>query len=203
MTLPTDLSKYSAQEKLRNGRVIEIRALRLDDREEVLEAVQRMSEESLQRRFFSSRRTFSEKEINKFFEVDFINVVALTAVTEESGHPIIAGACRYMVFEPGRAEVAFGLGDKYQGQGIASAMLRHLTEIARSAGIEEFHADVLPGNLAMLKVFEKSGLDISTTREEGTVHVIMRLHPSISAGAAALSKKGESIEEKESRRTHD
>jgi RimJ/RimL family protein N-acetyltransferase len=203
MISPSDLSGYSAFEKLRNGRVIEIRALRPDDRDEVLETVQRMSMESLRRRFFAPRRTFSQKEIDKFFEVDFINVVALTAVTEESGRPVIAGACRYMVFEPGRAEVAFGLEDKYQGQGIASAMLRRLTEIARSAGIEEFHADVLPGNLAMLKVFEKSGLDISTTREEGTVHVVMRLHPAISAGPAALSKKGESIEEKESRRTHD
>jgi RimJ/RimL family protein N-acetyltransferase len=146
-----------------------------------------MSDESMYSRFFSPRRTFSEKEINNFFNVDFVNVVALTAVVEEAGHPVIAGACRYVVMEPGRAEVAFGLRDKYQGQGIASIFIRHLIDIARSAGIEEFHADVLPGNLAMLKVFERSGLAVSMTREEGTVHVVMRLRPV----PATLSKAGE------------
>jgi RimJ/RimL family protein N-acetyltransferase len=199
--IPTDLSKYSAIEKLRNGRVIEIRALRPDDRDELLRTVDRASTESLQRRFFSPRRTFSEKEINRFFDVDFVNQVALAVIVDESGRPVIAGGCRYILIGPGRAEVAFGLEDKFQGQGIASAMLRHLIAIASSAGIEEFHADVLPGNLAMLRVFEKSGLDISMKREEGTVHVVMRLHPAIPAGPA-LSKKGEAIEGEESRGTH-
>lgn len=203
MTIPTDLSEYSAFETLRNGRVIEIRALRTDDRDELLRTVERTSAESLYLRFFSPRRTFSEKEISDFLSVDFVNIVALVAVAKESRHPVIAGACRYAVIEPGQAEVAFGLQDQYQGQGIASAFMRHLVAIARSAGIEEFHADVLPGNLAMLKVFEKSGLDISMTREEGIVHLVMRLHPSISAGPAGLAKKGELIAEEDIRGTHD
>jgi hypothetical protein len=59
--------------------------------------------------------------------------------------------------------------------GIASLMMRHLSAIARAADISEFHADVLPGNLAMLKVFEKSSLGLSTTRDGGTVHVVIKL----------------------------
>ncbi len=187
MKLPTDLSKYSAVETLRNGRVVEIRAVRPDDRDELLRTVDRTSTESLRRRFFSPRRTFSKEQVDKFFDVDFVNHVALAVIVEENGRRAIAGGCRYIVIGPGRAEVAFGLEDRYQGQGIASAMLRRLIGIALSAGIKEFHADVLPGNLAMLKVFEKSGLEVSTTRDEGIVHIVMRLHPAIAAGPAALS----------------
>jgi len=196
MTTSTDLSEYSAVEKLRDGRLIEIRAIKPQDRDEMMRTVGRASTESHYTRFFSPKREFSDREIDYFLNVDFVEHVALVAVAEESGRRVIAGGGRYIVSRPGSAEVAFGLVDKYQGRGIASALMRHLIGIARSAGIEEFQADVLPGNLAMLRVFEKSGLEISTARGEGIVHVVMRFPPSVSA---ALSKKGESIEGEESR----
>jgi hypothetical protein len=43
---------YSAVERLRDGRTIEVRALRPDDQEDMLAAVDRTSVQSLQRRFF-------------------------------------------------------------------------------------------------------------------------------------------------------
>jgi hypothetical protein len=36
-------------------------------------------------------------------------------------------------------------------------------------------AEVLPENIAMLKVFEKSGLPLSTKREPQVVHVTLQL----------------------------
>jgi ribosomal protein S18 acetylase RimI-like enzyme len=65
--------------------------------------------------------------------------------------------------------------DEYQGQGIGAALMRHLAAIARAAGLEELIAEVLPDNIAMLKVFEKSGLRVSTTREPRMVHVALGL----------------------------
>ena len=53
MTDSTDLSRYSALETLRNGRVIEIRAITPEDREGLLKVVDRASKESFYRRFFS------------------------------------------------------------------------------------------------------------------------------------------------------
>lgn len=186
MITTADLSKYSAFVKLRHGQVVEIRAIRLEDRDELLRTVGRASRESLYTRFFSPKREFTEGELDYFLKVDFEKHVALVAVVEEDGRQAIAGGGRYIVSAAGSAELAFGLNDEYQGRGIASALMRHLTGIARSAGIEEFHADVLPDNLAMLRVFEKSGLEISLTRDEGTVHVTMRLHPPL---PAALRKR--------------
>lgn len=175
MTNSTDLSRYSALETLHNGRVIEIRAIKPEDRDGLLNVVDKTSKESFYRRFFSPKRDFSEKEIDYFLNVDFVKQVALVVVLREAGRSIIIGGGRYIVYKPGCAELAFGLGDAYQGQGIASAIMRHLTAIARAAGLEELHADVLQGNVSMRKVFEKSGLAVSITHEHGVMHVTLRL----------------------------
>lgn len=74
-----------------------------------------------------------------------------------------------------RAEVAFALIDEYQGQGIGTALMRHLSSIARGAGLQELIAEVLPENAAMLDVFKKSGLHPTIRHERGVVHVTMQL----------------------------
>jgi GNAT superfamily N-acetyltransferase len=107
--------------------------------------------------------------------VDFIKHVALVAVGEEGGGPVIIGGGRYIVVQPEKAEVAFAVVDQYQGRGIGAALMHHLAAIARANGLKELIADVLPENLRMLKVFEKSGLRLSTKREPGVMHVSVRL----------------------------
>ena len=168
-------AKYSAFELLRNGRRIEIRALRPGDRADLVAAVGRTSARSLYRRFFGLKRYFSEKEIDFFLNIDFANHVALVAVAREGGRPAIVGGGRYVVVRPGTAEVAFTMVDKYQGQGIGAALMRHLTALARDAGLKELIAEVLPDNISMLKVFEKSGLDLDKRQEDGVVHASLKL----------------------------
>ena len=168
-------SHYSAVEKLRNGEQIEIRALRPQDRDDLMAAVDRTSSDSLYRRFFAVRRHFTETEESFYLNVNFVSHVALIAVANENGQPIIIAGGRYVVGEPGQAEVAFTVVDKYQGRGVGAALLRHLAMIARQAGIRELVAYVLPDNRAMLKVFEKSGLKYTAKRESGSVYVKLGL----------------------------
>jgi RimJ/RimL family protein N-acetyltransferase len=166
---------YSATETLRDGRRVEIRALKPGDREDLLAAVGRTSEQSLYRRFFAFKRGFTEREVEFYVNVDFATHVALVAVIEEEGRPVIAGGARYIVVEPDRAEVAFAVDDAHQGNGIGSTLMRHLAVIARQAGLRELVADVLPENTAMLKVFARSGLEITTRRESDATHVVLQL----------------------------
>jgi RimJ/RimL family protein N-acetyltransferase len=166
---------YSAVEVLRDKRRVEIRALRPDDRADLLAAVGRTSEQSLYRRFFTVKGSFTEPEIAFFLNIDFVNHIALVAVLEDLGRPRIVGGGRYIVVQPGRAEVAFVVVDQYQGQGIGSALLRHLATLARRAGIDELIAEVLPDNNSMLKVFEKSRFRLSRRRESQVVHVTLHL----------------------------
>lgn len=166
---------YSAVERLRDGRELEIRALKPADRAALAASVRRTSEETRYRRFFAPKRSFSEKEIEFYLNVDFVSHVALVAVLEEAGQPTIVGGGRYIGSEPGRAEVAFAVDDPHQGLGIASRLMRHLVAIARDAGLRTLTAEVLPDNAAMLKVFERCGLAAKTRREAGVVHIELAL----------------------------
>ena len=170
-----DAANYSEFETLRGGRRVEIRALRPDDRTGLAAAVARSSSESLYRRFFSVKRNFTESEIDFFLNVDFVNHVALVAVVEENGRPGIVGGARYIVVQPGTAEMAFAVVDEYQGQGMGAALMRHLAVIATSAGLRTLIAEVLAENMPMLKVFEKSGFPRSLRHEAQVVHVSLEL----------------------------
>ena len=167
--------KYSAIERLRDGRRLEIRALTSEDRSDLIAAVARTSAESLRRRFFVSKRNFTDQETAFFLNVDFVNHVALVAVLEEGGRPVIAGGGRYIVVRPGEAEIAFAVVDQYQGQGIGKALMRHLATIAQAAGLKRLSAEVLAENVPMLRLFEQSGLPMSTKREADVLHVTLRL----------------------------
>jgi RimJ/RimL family protein N-acetyltransferase len=168
-------AKYATTERLRNGAALQIRALLPSDRTEMLAAVGRLSKEALYRRFFAPKRGFSEREIEFFLNVDFINHVALAAVLSEGGREVIVGVARYIVSRPGCAEVAFAIDDAHQKLGIATHLIRHLIEIARAADLQEFVAEVLAENLPMLKVFTRCGLVMTTRRERDIVHVTLAL----------------------------
>jgi len=171
----SEAAKYSAVEALRDGRRVEIRALRPEDRDELVAAVRRVSAQSLYRRFFSPKKNFTDKEIAFFVNIDFVDHVALVAVVEDGGQPTIVGGARYIMQQPGKAEVAFAVLDRYQGLGIGAALMRHLAAIARGAGLRELVAEVLSDNAPMLKVFEKGGLPLTKKREAHVVHVTLQL----------------------------
>ena len=120
MLIMSDASKYSVFEKLPDGRPVEIRALRPDDRAEFIRVVERSSALSIYRRFFRLKRYFSEREITYFTNIDFIKHVALVAVVDEAGQPAIVGGGRYVVIAPDMAEIAFAVIDQYQGQGLGA-----------------------------------------------------------------------------------
>lgn len=169
-----EAARYEAVETLRDGRQFRVRALKPDDRAGLLSAVSQSSAQSLYRRFFSPKRSFTEDEVAYFMDVDFVGHVALVAELEEEGRGVIIGGSRYVLIEPGKAEVAFVVVDRYQGQGVGTALMRNLAAIARHAGLEELTAEVLADNTSMLKVFEKSGLRVGITRDADVMHVALQ-----------------------------
>jgi GNAT superfamily N-acetyltransferase len=172
-----DLANYSALETLKDGRPAEIRSFRADDRAELEAAVGRASVKSLYLRFFAVKRSFTEKEREFFLNVDFTKHVALIAWTADAtSKKALIGGGRYVVVQPGQAEVAFMVLDPYQGQGVGSMLMRHLVIIAQAAGLHELIAEVLPENVSMLKVLKNSGLAMTTIRDGEVVHVTLSLN---------------------------
>ena len=168
-------ANYTVREQLRDGRPLLIRALEPNDEGDMLAAIDRTSAESLQRRFFVTKRGFSDKERAFFMNTDFVNHVALVAVIDDDSGPAIVGGGRYVVTGPGEAEVAFVVVDAFQGQGIGALLTRHLTGLARAAGLKELVADVLPENMAMRKVLGKFGFRTARSLDPQVVHLTLPL----------------------------
>jgi len=163
------MSVTSAREHLRDGSPVEVRALRPEDEADMLPALDQASPQSLQRRFFAMKRHFKERAF--FMDVDFKNHIALVARAEEAGRKAVVGGCRYIVSEPGRAEMAFMEVNAWQGRGVGSMLMRHLVDIARETGLKELTAEVLPENTSMLKVFGRFGFRSAARRDPQTVLV--------------------------------
>lgn len=174
-----DVRNYFEQEKLKNGVLVTLRAIRPDDKQAFIAAFKELESRTVYLRFFSQKKNISPEELKRATEVDFTGTVALVTCIQDGESEKIIGAGRYIVFgdiqPPDKAEVAFAVEEDYQGLGIGSMMLRHLIRIAREKGIGEFHADVLPGNMGMLAVFNRSGLPVKKKYEEGVIHVVISL----------------------------
>ncbi len=186
-----DRMNYTFTEHLRDGRPVTLRAIRPDDKGSLIDALNKVSPQSLYLRLFSGKRKFSDEEMNQISKVDFVNVVALVAVLPEGGADKIVGGGRYVrIGKSGvrqSAEVAFLIDDTHQGLGIGSRIFKHLVAIARESGITHFEAEVLPSNAAMLNLFARSGLPVERSMTGGSVHVTIQLAPT-----AAGSQRGRS-----------
>jgi len=167
-----DPAYYSAEEILRDGGSIHVRAIRADDRERLLRHFKELSEDSRYHRFFGVKRSLSEAELTRFTQLDFIDHVGLVATLWHGEEERFIGVARYVrSTAPARAEVAFAVVDEHQGRGIATVLLEHLGRIARVAGISEFEADVLGDNNRMLEVFAKSGFRVKRASAAGVIHL--------------------------------
>jgi RimJ/RimL family protein N-acetyltransferase len=172
-----DPRSYRRYFNLKNGVAITLRAIRPDDRERLRRAFSHLDPGTIYTRFFGAKRELSEAELTAATEVDFDVVVALVAVLDSDPEAIIGGG-RYVRSTGPRspdAEVAFTVEEDYQGLGLASLILRELAAIAKAAGVVRFIAEVLPANTAMLQVFRRSGLAMSSRTEDGVVRVALDL----------------------------
>ncbi len=177
MTMP-DLHHFAVTEQLKDETPVTIRTLRPDDRPRLIAAFRALDPQSVYTRFFEYRTEVPLGEIDEALAADFAREVALVATVAAGADEIIIGGARYFVFTAEgerRAEVAFTVEEDYQGRGLAGRLLGHLAEIARAQGIKRLVADVLPVNAAMLAVFARSGLPMTTERGEDAVQVTLSL----------------------------
>jgi acetate---CoA ligase (ADP-forming) len=167
-----DVAHYSAEEILRDGGSIHVRALRPDDRERLLDHFKGLSQQSRYYRFFGLKRSMTDEELVRLTQLDFVKHVGLVATLRDANGEHFIGVARYIRSDdPTHAEVSFAVLDQHQGRGIGSVLLDHLGRIARSSGIDVFEADVLGDNNRMIEVFAKSGFKVRRSNASGVIHV--------------------------------
>src|SRR4029453_9927517 len=127
--LMADPRNYYAQETLKDGTPVAIRAIRKDDKERILAAFRALDREAVYRRFFSPKEDLTDAELEQVTDVDFRQVVALVATCQVNGEEIVVGDGRYAAGKgekPERAEIAFIVAEPYRGRGLASLLMEHL-----------------------------------------------------------------------------
>ena len=173
-----DLRDFVTTEQLKDGTAVTVRAVRPDDKGRIVAAFRELEPETIYTRYFQYKSELTPEELQRATEVDFENAVALVVTIGQGEGETIIGGARYVVYEASTtrsAEIAFTVEEDYQGQGIASSLLRHLIQIARTRGLARLDAEVLTSNRSMLAVFSRSGLPMKTERLDDVVLVTLAL----------------------------
>jgi GNAT superfamily N-acetyltransferase len=140
-------SSYFAEETLRNGKHLVLRAINSNDKPILQELMKHLSPQSRFFRFFTIKDSLSERDLAQFTEIDFLHHVGLLASILDNGASIPAGTGSYILCaDKESAEVSFAVEEEYQGIGIGTVLLKHLTAIARQSQLKTFIAFVLADN---------------------------------------------------------
>lgn len=131
------------------------RPVQAEDADLIVAMHQRLSEETVFRRYHSPRVP-TGPEIEQICQLNGENGRALVA-TVSSKNTAVVGLAYYVVSAADTAEMALVVEDRYQGQGIGKRLLQQLTALAAAQGIDYFDAFVLPTNKAMLHLLAQTG----------------------------------------------
>ncbi|HEX9976045.1 MAG TPA: GNAT family N-acetyltransferase, partial [Dehalococcoidales bacterium] len=171
-------SQYETEVILRDGSIVQLRPIRVEDVERWLAFANRLSPHSRYLRFHYVPKKSSPEDALRSCTVDYNNTFAIVAeLLTEQGRDIIADGRYFRLPGKRSAEVAFTIDDAYQGKGIGTRLVEWLVHIAREKGIHTFEADVLGENRAMMAVFRDYGFHVSSSLEAGTYHVVFPISP--------------------------
>jgi acyl-CoA hydrolase/GNAT superfamily N-acetyltransferase len=156
----------------KQGIELRFRAIRPSDEEAMRRLFYRFSDEAVYYRYFSSLKTMPHARMQAYVNLDWSNAMSIVGVYGKPGQGTIVSEARYLVDPDGQwAEVAFVVDEAYQRIGISSHVFNLLVRLAKERGIKGFWADVLLSNIAMMKIFHKSGLPVLKEMESGVYHV--------------------------------
>lgn len=152
--------------------VVVVREVRPEDAPALRRLVGRLGERSVYLRYFSPMRELSEKQAQRFAEVDGRDRLALVALDPDAPREVVA-VVRYERRKNDRdkAEYAAVVEDRFQGLGLGSGMTRVLIRAALRRDVRRLDALVLHENTAMLHLLKSLGLPEKTRWEDGVEHV--------------------------------
>jgi acetate---CoA ligase (ADP-forming) len=158
---------------LRDGSTLRLRAPVAEDVDALVEFFSELSEHSRYLRFHGFP-ALGPKLVEPVLEPDWRERGALLASLDGR---IVAVANWVRLRDPRAAEIAFAVGDGYQRRGIGMRLLEQLAARAAEAGIEEFVAEVLHENSAMLGVFRDAGFTVARAAEGGELEIRFPIAP--------------------------
>jgi RimJ/RimL family protein N-acetyltransferase len=157
---------------LKHGLRVVIRPLRPEDRDELAEGFEGLSERSRYLRFLTGKGTLSQRGLDKLVDqVDGHDHVALAMWwVRRSRADILLGDARFirLPYDPECADVAVAVADEIHGQGGATLMLAVLKQRALDEGIHRFSAVMSPENEASHRMIQRLGRVLRDEYVDGT-----------------------------------
>jgi acyl-CoA hydrolase/RimJ/RimL family protein N-acetyltransferase len=168
-------SEIETSRVFKNSVKVRFRPLRPSDEDEMRRLFYRFSDEAVYYRYFTPLKTMPHSKMQTYVNVDYSKDMSIVGVVGEPGQGHVIAEARYArdAHSP-YGDVAFIVDEQYQGYGIATYMYQMLMRLARERGLQGFTADVLPGNKAMMRVFEKGAAEVKATLEEGVYRLTIR-----------------------------
>lgn len=177
--IPGEKGEYPAELEIykttKSGLEIFLRPVKISDEPLLKEFYYACSDESLYRRFMSMLKSVSHERLQTYAVVDYTqDMVILALIKEGEEKEEVIGIGQYSVDDVTHtADIAFAVKDEYQGHGVGTELLKHLTLLAKKQGLLGFTADVLFDNVSMLHVFDKMGFDTKKQFDSGVYRLKM------------------------------
>jgi len=149
----------SHEVRLRSGDLVRIRPIHDSDAYELKRAFALMSEESQYSRFLTGTPRLTDSQATYFTAIDHVGHEAYVAHSPDDETYII-GVARFIRYAsaPDDAELAITVADSWHGRGLATALLRVLTERAIAVGVKRFRAEMMADNEAVLRLLRGAGM---------------------------------------------
>ena len=148
--------RHTDRLRLRDGRTLTVRFVGADEGEALQRYFRQLSMQSRHSRFLGAMSELSASELGHFIHVGENDRFSVVAVMMIEGREIIVGEARYG-FDSATASFEFGISidDRWQGQGIGSALLGNLECRAAALGARRMFGDTLRSNEAMISLARK------------------------------------------------
>ncbi len=147
--------------RLRGGLKVKIRAIRADDASMLQAFVRRLSSRSRQLRFFSAIVELPLELLKRLVNVDRSRGLALVALSEQEGDPLIVAEARCVVDQSDRnAEFAIAVADEFQRRGLGLELLKTLVTYASNKGVRRLFGEILADNQPMVALARRLGFQI-------------------------------------------
>jgi acetyltransferase len=171
--------KYELLWTLKNGQDVLLRPIKPEDEPLWLEMFQSFSEESIRYRFFEMLRDTPHEVRVRYCNIDYDREIAIVAESVEGGKKRLLGVTRLSIEPDGKSgEMAFIVGDKWQGLGLGTKIVDYVLEIAKEMGVETVYSIMLSDNYRALSLTKKMGFNLEYL-SDGTVKGVLDLREEI------------------------
>jgi GNAT superfamily N-acetyltransferase len=153
-----DLRQHSDVLRLRTGKSLTVRFVEPRDAEALQAYFRSLTVRSRYNRFLGAMSELPQAELDHFIHVGEADRFSVVAVMMIDGIETIVGEARY-AFNAETESFEFGLSvdDRWQSQGIGSALLKNLECRAAAFGAKHLFGDTLRSNDSMIGLARKSG----------------------------------------------